>query len=126
MNQIAIDFAAHQRHDHAAERDIILEVVACKAEMFRAEFYLWLQENWHIWKAFEAEAARTWDRGRRHYSARTICEYLRHETALSEHEGEWKINGNAVPDLARLYGLRNPDKEGMFETRVQKRSWRTT
>lgn len=118
MIQSAIDFSAPPAHHHG-ERDMILEVVSCKPAMFRHDFYLWLQDNWHIWKAFEAEAARTWSRGRRHYSARTICEYLRHETALSEHAGEWKINGNAVPDLARLFVLLNPDKP-LFEFRGER------
>ena len=112
MDQLAIDF-------HHAERDMILEVVACKPEMFRADFYLWLQDNWSIWKAFEAEATRTWNKGRRHYSARTIGEYLRHETALRESGEVFKINNNEFPCMARLFVLLNPDKP-LFEFRGEK------
>ena len=120
MIQSAIDFTAPPTHQHG-ERDMILEVVACKPEMFRADFCLWLGDNWHIWKAFEAEACRTWARGRRHYSARTIGEYLRHETALSERQHEFKINNNEFPCMARLFVLLNPDKP-LFEFRGMMRA----
>lgn len=103
----------------AAERDMILEVVACKAEMFREDFPAWLRDNWYVWRAFEAEARRTWARGRRHYSARTIGEYLRHETALREAGVVWKLNNNELPCMARLFVLLNPDKP-LFEFRGER------
>ena len=84
---------------------------------FRPDFAAWLSANWHIWQAFAREAGRVWDRGRRHYSARTITEVLRHESALAEVGGEWKINGNFVPDLARLWADTFPDRASLFETR---------
>lgn len=84
---------------------------------FRADFPDWLADNAHVWLAFEREADRVWSRGRRHYSARTIVEVLRHESALAEVGGEWKINNNTAPDLARLYLLRNPSRAGFFEFR---------
>ena len=40
MDQLAISFA-----EPSSERDMICEVVACKPDLFRAEFYLWLQDN---------------------------------------------------------------------------------
>lgn len=86
-------------------------------DVFLPGFDLWLRDNRHIWTAFEREANRAWARGRRTYSARTIIEYLRHETALADTGADWKINGNNVPDLARLYRLRHPDRAGLFETR---------
>ena len=117
MIQSAIDFTAPAHHH--GERDMILEVVACKPEMFRPDFHFWLSENWHIWKAFEGEAIRTWNRGRRHYSARTLAEYLRHETAIRESDGEFKINGNFVPCMARLFVLLNPGMP-LFEFRGER------
>ena len=113
--QLAISFA-----EPSSGRDMICEVVACKPDLFRAEFYLWLQDNFEIWKAFEAEANRIWQRGRAHYSARTIAEYLRHETALRQAGGEFKLNNNVVPDLARLYSLMWPERRGLFEFREHK------
>ena len=108
MPQLALFGASVDLHD----------LVRARPELFRSGFAAWLADNLHVWRAFEREADRIWSRGRRHYSARTIVEVLRHESALAEVGGEWKINGNVVPDLARLYGLAHPDRSGMFETRV--------
>jgi len=85
---------------------------------YRSDFASWLSANPHIWSAFAREANRVWDRGRRHWSARTIIEFLRHETALAEQGGDFKINGNYVPDLARLYQDTFPDRASLFETRL--------
>jgi hypothetical protein len=95
-------------------------VIVAKQEAFRADFMSWLSSNWLVWEAFEREANRIWDRGRRHYSARTIGEVLRHETALRQDVPgeEWKINNNVFPDLARLYGIMHPDRADFFECRV--------
>ncbi len=89
------------------------------AGVFRAGFLTWLTENMHVWAAFQREANRIWARGRRHYSARTIGEVLRHESALAENGSEWKLNNSHFPDLARLYLLVHPEREGFFELRYQ-------
>jgi len=91
---------------------------------FRSDFADWLRPNFHIWLAFVKEANKAWNRGRRHYSARTIIEYLRHETALAENGGEFKINGNYVPDLARLYQQTYPERAELFETRLPRNAAR--
>ena len=93
-------------------------MILTDSSQFRADFGEWLYENLHIWLAFAEQADRVWDRGRRHYSARTIVEVLRHESMLAEVGGDWKINGNFVPDLARLYVQRYPERAGLFETRL--------
>jgi hypothetical protein len=84
---------------------------------FRAGFLDWLLRNPGVWIAFEREAMRIVNRGRRHYSARTILEVLRHESAVSERESEFKLNNNAAPDLSRLWALAHPEHAGLFETR---------
>jgi hypothetical protein len=91
---------------------------------YRSDFAAWLLANPHIWQAFAAKADQVWNRGRQHYSARTIVEVMRHESMLAEVGGEWKINGNYVPDLARLYVESYPDRVCLFETRVQKNAVR--
>lgn len=95
-------------------------VVVAEQRYFRRDFMDWLITNWHVWVAFEFEADRIWNMGRRHYSARTIYEYLRHETVVKEgpNEYEFKLNNNVVPDLSRLYILMHPDRDGFFERRV--------
>ncbi len=97
--------------------DPVLALVRSYREAFRPSFPAWIAANLHVWRAFEREANRIWRRGRRHYSARTILEVLRHESALAEVCGDWKLNNNAAPDLARLYRLRYPERADLFELR---------
>ncbi|MGH8032716.1 MAG: hypothetical protein ACREO8_10220 [Luteimonas sp.] len=95
----------------------LLDLIKQDKENFLPGFAAWLTENLHVWRAFEKEADRVWDKGRRHYSARTIIEFLRHETSLTDTDASLKLNGNAVPDMARLYRLRYPARADLFETR---------
>lgn len=97
--------------------DPVLALVREHRDTFRPAFLMWIAENPHVWNAFEREANRIWRRGRRHYSARTILEVLRHESALAEICGDFKLNNNAAPDLARLYRLRHPERAALFELR---------
>lgn len=89
---------------------------------YRPEFIEWLAENGHIWERFEREASRLWLRGRTHYSAKTIVEFLRHETALYEHGGEFKINNSVSADLARYYIQKYPERASFFEMRRLRRA----
>lgn len=97
--------------------DHLLDIVRQDRENFLPTFAAWLAENRHVWVAFEREADKVWARGRRHYSARTILEHLRHETALADSGVEFKLNNNVAPDLARLYRLRYPSRADLFELR---------
>jgi hypothetical protein len=86
------------------------------APIFRQGFLAWCAANMDIVERFFSEADRVWDSGRRHYSARTIIHYMRHESALVDSTGEYKINNNVSPDLARLYMRAYPDRR-LFELR---------
>lgn len=90
------------------------------AEQFTPEFLAMLPKNLHVYTAFEREALRVVARGREHYSARTIIEVLRHNSALEEVGGAWKLNDHATPYWARLFALMNPDHAGLFEFREAK------
>lgn len=81
------------------------------------DFDLWLEDNQHIWEAFEKQALLVSERGFKHYSARTIVHVLRHHSALTETSGEWKINNNVSPYLARKFMQKYPQFKGFFETR---------
>lgn len=101
-------------------RHTAITFVETRPDVFRREFGEWLAENWHVYRAFEREADKLWSRGCRHYSARTIWHYLRHETAIREGlnaEG-WKLNDCWTPSIGRLYMLLNPRRDGFFETRT--------
>ena len=97
---------------------MVLMMIVTHQDWFRDQDLDWITQNFHIWEAFERQADLIWGRGRRHYSARTIIEYLRHETATRENASDgWKINDHATPSLARLYMLMHPDRDGFFERR---------
>lgn len=71
--------------------------------LFTTGFYTWLVSNFHIWQAFSSKADLLRQIGRTHYSARTIVESMRYDTDLADTDTDYKINGNWVPDMARLY-----------------------
>jgi hypothetical protein len=83
-------------------------------------FEQWLKDNEHIWKAFENQALLIYQRGYRHYSARTIIEFLRHHSALQEKDSIWKINDHITPFLARKFIAHHPHLNGFFELRGMK------
>lgn len=102
-----------------SRREFVMDRVGAQAWKYRADFPGWLEKNLHIWERFEREANAVYAAGRRHYSARTIGEFMRHETALkSANDGEWKLNNNRWPDLARVYLMLYPERQGFFELRV--------
>ena len=90
------------------------------ADQFTPRFLAYLPENLHVYEAFEREAMRIVRRGFEHYSARTIIEVLRHNSALAERGGPWKLNDWHTPYLARLFALLNPAFAGLFEFRITK------
>ena len=95
----------------------LIALVDANPGVFSDDFREWLGENRHVWAAFEREALKVWHRGRRHYSARTIIEVLRHESALADTGPDFKINNNSAPDLARLWRLYRPEAADLFELR---------
>lgn len=95
-----------------------LMMVEARPDLFRSDFAAWLDANWHVYRRFEREVDAVWVRGRRHYSARTLVEVIRHETAVAEKQSRYKINNRFTADLSRLYGLCRPERANLFERRV--------
>ena len=79
----------------------------------------WIADNPHIYQAFEREALAI-ARKRPRYSARTIVEFLRHHTLITEKDGEWKINDHATTHLDRLFAKNHPTYAHLFEFRGMK------
>jgi hypothetical protein len=101
-----------------------LFVMHTHADRFTDDFRGYLPENLHVFDAFEREALRVVQRGRTHYSARTIIEVLRHNSALTEQGGEFKLSDWHTPYLARLFALMHPAHEHLFEfRRVNTKHW---
>ena len=89
-----------------------------EATAISAEFGAWVAANPTIVARFFIEAHKVWVQGRRKYGARTIIEFLRHQTSLAEaNNPAFKINNNAAPKLARLYLRIYPERDGLFELR---------
>lgn len=121
MTQLALPAVAPaplapEAYRHVARRQLVLRRVAINAASFRSDFPPWLEKNIELWEAFEREANIVWSEGRKHYGARTLWEVMRHHTRHRE-EGEFKLNNNHAPDLARLYMLMYPERDGFFELR---------
>lgn len=97
-----------------------LNIVDANKSMFTEEFAEWVGQNLHVFAAFVEQARYVKKVMRRdHYSARTIGEWLRHNSAIKEKGNGWKLNNNWFPALARLSMLAYPDLAGLFETREQ-------
>lgn len=122
--QLALDYQGRPEREHLFRgkiyrKRLAFTMIVGHAEQFRDDFMAWLVDNWAVFLAFEREADRVWNRGRTHYSQRTIWEYLRHETTLREDANYhgWKLNDWYVKDCARLYVLMHPDRHDFFEFR---------
>lgn len=94
-----------------------IEVIKANPSLFRADFESWIVANWHVADAFISASNKVWNVGFRHYSARTIMEVIRHRSNIREISGEYKVNNNQIPNLARLYVLLNPDRSSIFSFR---------
>lgn len=75
-----------------------------------------LADNLPIVRAFITEAHLI-AKKRNHYSARTIVEFIRHHTLLSDDCPEYKINDHLVPLLSRISMEMFPAINGLFNTR---------
>ena len=58
----------------------IQQLIKDNPEKFNTEFAQWILENENIFNSFAAETIKIKQRGFKHYSSRTIVEFLRHHT----------------------------------------------
>ena len=100
----------------------LIDIVKGDPDNYRLGFLDWMPKNWHIIVAFFNEANRVWGSGRRHHSARDLCAFLRHESAIEEalnpsriNPHSFKISNNASPYLARLYIAIYPERSSLFQ-----------
>lgn len=92
-------------------------LVANHPTIFPVRFAQYLPSNLHVYLSFEHNALMVVSRGFKHYSARTIVEFMRHHTALAESGTVWKLNNLHIPYLARLFTLRYPQHATLFDFR---------
>lgn len=86
------------------------------SDQFRPDFIGWLMDNSHLYAEFEKLALSVAGK-RPHYGARAIVEVMRFNSAIRERDGIFKINGNYVPCMARLFALCHPQHADLFEFR---------
>lgn len=96
-----------------------LTVAQRNADQFRPDFTGWLRENPHVFAEVERRSLQVAAR-RSHYSMRTIFETIRHDSAIGELGGTYKVNNNMAPDCARLFAMLHPEHSGLFEFREHK------
>lgn len=87
------------------------------ADSFTPKFLADLPQNLHVFAAFEREALQVIRSGWKRYSARTIIEVLRHQSALSDVSEAFKLDDHATPGYARLFALLHPEHADLFEFR---------
>lgn len=92
-------------------------LVVMNPDSFRPGFDVWLNQNWPIFMAFEHHAMQVWKKGYKHYSARTIAEYIRHHTLLTEEKSMFKLNDHWTKSMARMFIMLHPECKGFFEFR---------
>lgn len=98
----------------------VRQMALVRASAFRCDVYQWLLDpaNVEVWRMFEKEANRVWlNKANKHYSARTIVEYLRHHSAANDSSTDFKINDHHAPVLARMWTFLYPERAGFFELR---------
>jgi len=105
---------------HRRELDLINE----NLDQFSEDFIDWLPDNFHVWDAFVVEAFKVIDMRFEHYSSKTIIHFLRHHSAISE-AGDWKLNNNHSPYVARLFDLCYPHLAGLWEYRTTPKTRRS-
>lgn len=128
LDKIALEEAAKVWHKELTEQaDFFIQFQKPKraidhahdhADKLSEEFLIWLPDNLPIWEAFVAETMKIIRRGITHYSSYTIVEFLRHHSAVSEANSEWKINNNVRPYLSRLFDIIYPQHAGLWEYRT--------
>lgn len=116
---VAIRGAQNVR-DEMSKMEVAIRVIFNNQLDFAPTFISWIEDNFGIYREFEKQALEI-AKHRDHYSARTIAEFIRHETTLREIRSGvdmgFKINNNSIPEMSRLFSLLNPEHKDLFEVR---------
>ena len=101
----------------APDKKAIVQLVELHKTVFRKKFHIYIQEQFQVFVEFCKLADKLWERGRRHYSSRTIGEKIRFDSDVSEVGSTFKLNDHSTPDLGRLYVLLHPERLDLFSYR---------
>ena len=81
-------------------------------------FWTWLDENEHIYQAFQKIAHKErFENGRLNFSARAIIDKLRWDTPIKEINSQFKLSNEMGTGLSRLCMAEYPELKGFFRIR---------
>lgn len=83
----------------------------------KEQWWKFHKDNPHVYELFSDYAFQAINKGRKHYSSRTIIELIRWHNDIETNDQDFKINDHVVPYYARLFMHLNPEHEGFFELR---------
>ncbi len=106
--------------DFAATHDIKARVHRNLTEKFNAS--KWLAENPDTYRLFKQFTLQAIESGVTRLGAKAVAERIRWESNLRKH-GEYKMNNNAVAEMARRFMADYPEYAGIFATRGKKHAF---
>lgn len=85
-------------------------------------FMTWHLKNITVWQMFEAEALRLISVGKKHWGAKALAEWIRHERASKEggQFGDYAVANSFVAYYARVFAIKYPQYKDFFEYREVK------
>lgn len=82
------------------------------------KFWLYHQENPHIFELYLRFSRELKNSGRQFYGAKAITERIRWHVAVETKGEDFKIGNNHVSCYARLLTIMHPELEGLFHFRM--------
>ena len=111
IEQPTLPFAAKEREAIEADRPLTLE----------QEFENFDAANPHVFEALRREALRVWNRGHKRYGFSILYGIVRYDGRLETSGKPYKLNNNFATLYRDKLIAEEPQLEGMFETRDNRR-----
>lgn len=99
------------------DQETLLGLIWGNPDQFRQGFDDYLLDNFHLWTEFQQLAYQMINRGRTHYSSKTIIQVMRFHSVLEELDSEYKISDQWSADYGRLFMLAHPEYSTFFKTK---------
>lgn len=91
------------------------------SESLKAKWWVWHQDNPHVWQLFERFALEAVRAGATKTSGWLIVNRIRWETAVVTKGDDFKISNDYVALYVRLFQHRYPQHRHLFSTKPAKR-----
>ena len=80
-------------------------------------FLSWVDDNRQVTDDFAKLAKRLKSRNRHSYGGQAIWEHMRFNSAISDRDGEYKLNNNTIALITRFVMLKHPELCDFFKVR---------